>query len=101
MQIEIIDEKRIRFCDVTDSCEEKSKVFRYRAKENVIIVRKCRNRRFYGIPPFFFITNVERLKLSIDENKDLLLEYRGKAWGMLFGLATGYDKNGTELYKRN
>jgi hypothetical protein len=100
LEIKILDGKRIRLSEVTDSCEEKSKILRYHLDQDTLVVRKIRNRWFMGVPPFFFATHAERLKLVMDGNNDLLLNYKGGAAGMLFLLTTGYHTEGTALYKR-
>ena len=98
IKIEIIDKNRIQFDRYDFETLKESKVFNFKVKDGVILIKSRRNKRLEGIPLLFFKQHNETLNLALDKNSNLILSYDGSASGGIFIIIFGTSIKGTHTF---
>lgn len=98
INIKIIDKNKIQFDRFDFETLKESKVFNFKVKNGVILIKKGRNKRTEGIPLLIFRQHSETLNLALDKNYNLILSYEGSASGGIFIITFGTPIKGTYTF---
>lgn len=98
IKIEIIDKNKIQFNRYDSETLKESKVFPFKVKDGVILIKSGRNKRMEGIPLLFFRQHSETLNLALDKNYNLSLSFDGSASGGVFIIIFGTPIKGTHTF---
>ena len=99
-KIEILSKDKIEFSlYVRDELKEK-KIFKYQFENNTLEIKKRKNKKLKGVPLIFYTYRGVGLKFTLDENKDLILDYDGGASGGILILIIGGPILGQSTFQR-
>ena len=98
IKIEIIYKNKIQFSRYDNETLKESKVFPFKVKDGVILIKSVHNKRMEGIPLLFFRQHSETLNIAFDKNSNLMLSYDGSASGGIFIIIFGTPIKGTHTF---
>lgn len=98
IKIETINKNKIQFSLYDSEILKDSKIFNFKIKDGVILIKRIRNKRLEGIPFLFFKQHSETLNLALDKNSNLILSYDGSASGGIFIIIFGTSIKGTHTF---
>lgn len=101
IKIKVLNERKMKIDFLLENKVLKSKLVKYRIKNNNFIKLKNNNTRISGIPIIFGEYEMMKVQFGLNMNNDLILcGFNDSAGGILIALSSGvtYDING--IYKR-
>jgi len=98
IKIEVIDKNKIQFSRYENETLKEFKVFPFKVKDGVVLIKSGRNKRMEGIPLLFFRQHSETLNIALEKNSNLILSYDGSASGGIFIIIFGTPIKGTHTF---
>lgn len=101
VKITVLNNKRLQFDFQVENEIKKSKIVKYRLRNNGFIKLRNRNFRICGIPLIFGEYEVKKYELGLNHNNDLILHsIDDSGGGILIILSGGWDVESDDVFER-